>query len=132
MSEGEYGRTIDVEDPFFRELADDTAILQQALNIRLQTKRGYYWDAPEYGLLIDDYLNDGLTQDALVRVAAEIKAQCEAYERVNSAAVTPNVVAIEGGYELKPEVMVFPRTGAPFSFVLPVSQISGPMLRKQT
>jgi len=128
---GEYGKTIDIHGAFFRELSDDTAILQQALEMRMQTKRGYYWDDPEYGLLIDDYLNEGLTQDALVRVASEIKAQCEADERVNSAAVTPNVTAVEGGYELKPEVMIFPRTGTPFSFVLPVTKIDGPMLRKQ-
>lgn len=125
----EYGITIDVGSPVFRRLRDDEAVLAQALQMVLETRRGDDWTDPEYGLLVDDYLGDGLTADGIERVAGEIKATLERDERVRSVAVTPNVRQTATGYELQPAINVFPRTGEPFEFVGPLWQFAGGKLR---
>lgn len=128
---GVYGESIDISSPLFRRTVDDETILGQALEMRLDTRRGTYWDDPDYGLQVDDLLNAGLTPDAIVQYSAAIKAECEKDERVVSVAVTPLVEQIEGGgYSLRPDIKVFPNTGGPFSFTGPVSTFTGAALRK--
>lgn len=127
---GEYGLTINIDSPAFRRLRGDDAVLEQALKMRLGTRRGTYWDDPDYGVSFDDYLNAGLTPDAIEQVAAELRAECEKDERVSSAAVTPNLTRTAAGYELAPLVKVFPRTGAVFEFVGPIWKFAGGLLRK--
>lgn len=128
---GEYGLTIDMNSPVFRRLRDDAEILKQALQRRLETRRGSDWTDPDYGLLVDDYLGDGLTPEAIERAAGEIKAEVEKDERVRSAAVTPKVTVLsDGSVELAPEIVVFPRQGEPFDFVGPIYNFTGGKLRK--
>lgn len=114
----------------FRRLTGDEAILSQALYMRLDTRRGFYWDDPDYGLSADDLLNAGLTSDALESLSAAIKAECEKDERVSSAAVVPNVAQGVGGYEVRPDIRVFPLTGASFQFVGPIMSFGDGALRK--
>lgn len=125
-----YGQTININSPLFRTLSGDEAILAQALEMRLDTRAGTYWDDPDYGLMVDDYINAGLTADAVVAVAAAIKAECEKDERVSSAAVTPLVEQTEGGYSIRPKIRVFPVLGGPFDFVGPLVNFANGELRK--
>lgn len=127
---GEYGQTIDVESRAFRRLRDDAAILRQALQLRLETRRGDYWDAPDYGRLVEEDLLDGITSDKLERIAADYKAELEKDERVRSAAVTMRVQQVAGGYQLAPSIKVFPRQGEVLEFVGPLSTFVGGKLRK--
>lgn len=127
---GIYGETINISSPLFRRLSDDAAILAQALDMRLDTKQGTYWDDPDYGLEVDDYINAGLTSDALAQVASAVKAECEKDERVAAAAVTPLIERTEGGYSLRPSIKVFPVSGGPFEFTGPVIEFGGGKLRK--
>lgn len=126
----EYGETINIDSPLFRRLIGDEAVLAQALTMRLDTRRGTYWDDPDYGLMVDDLTNAGLTRDAVVSVAGAIKAECEKDERVSSAAVTPTVEQTEGGLSIRPSIRVFPASGRPFDFVGPLVNFAGGALRK--
>lgn len=127
---GEYGTTINVDSPAFRRLTGDEAVLAQAITLRVQTRRGTYWDDPDYGTLVDDYLGAGLTSDALALVAAELKAEVEKDERVSSAAVIPSVIQTATGFTLAPSIKVFPLTGSPFDFTGPIWAFAGGALRK--
>ena len=107
-----YGETINIDSPLFRRLTGDEAILAQALEMRLDTRAGTFWDDPDYGLMVDDYINAGLTAEGIEGVAAAVKAECEKDERVSSAAVTPLVERTEGGVSLRPSVRIcVTRTG---------------------
>lgn len=127
---GNYGETINIASPLFRRLSDDAAILAQALDMRLDTKPGTYWDDPDYGLEVDDYINAGLTPDAIEQIASAIKSECEKDERVSSAAVTPVVERTEGGYSLRHKIRVFPVSAGPFEFVGAIFEFAGGKLRK--
>ncbi|MFO0588842.1 MAG: hypothetical protein U0441_14930 [Polyangiaceae bacterium] len=127
---GNYGETINIDSPLFRRLSDDAAILAQALNMRLDTEKGTYWDDPDYGLSVSNYENAGLTSESLAYVASAIKSECEKDERVSSAAVDPGLEIIEGGYALRPKIKIFPVTGDAFSFVGPLMNFTGASLRR--
>lgn len=127
---GDYGESINIFSPMFRRLTEDEAILSQALYMRLDTRRGFYWDDPEYGLSVDDLLNAGLTSDALVNLSAAIKSECEKDERVSSVTVVPAVNQTPGGYEVSPDIRVFPLSGGSFQFVGPVLSFGDGALRK--
>lgn len=114
----------------FRRLTEDEAILSQALYMRLDTRRGFYWDDPDYGLSVDDLLNAGLTSDALVNLSAAIKSECEKDERVSSVTVVPAVNQTPGGCEVSPDIRVFPLSGGTFQFVGPVLSFGDGALRK--
>jgi len=127
---GAYGETIDIFSVMFRRLSDDERILSQALYMRLNTRRGFLWDDPDYGLATDDLLNAGLTSDALVSLTAAIKAECEKDERVSSVAVTPTVVSTDGGYSITPEIRVFRNGGGSFELTGPIFAFGSGALRK--
>lgn len=123
---GALGETIDIGSKLFRRLRDDQAILAQAILMRLTTRRGTYWDDPEYGLLVADYLNAGLTPDTLARIPFEVQSELEKDERIERVEVRVDMATATApaGARLRLTFLVTPATGGPFAFVLAVSELS--------
>ena len=83
-------------DPSWRVLRSDgyvgpTAdeILQDAILRRLNTGRGAFWSDPDYGLMVNDYLLEGVDATALQRIAIEAQQEIQKEERVSLVTVTP-------------------------------------------
>ena len=119
-----YGETIDINSPFFARLTADEAIFAQALTMRLSTKRGFYWADPEYGLLLSDYVNEGLTPDALARLPLEVQLELEKDERVGSAAVKPSLTTGPQGAAVELLITVTPVEGKVFAFVVAADAVT--------
>ncbi|XXY23361.1 GPW/gp25 family protein [Sorangium sp. So ce216] len=83
-----YGESIDIDSPTFRRTRAPARIIAQAIEMRLSTRRGTYFDDPDYGLLLDDLLLDAAPAGRRARIAAEIAGEIEKDERVESATVT--------------------------------------------
>ncbi|WP_437948639.1 hypothetical protein WME98_49960 [Sorangium sp. So ce296] len=83
-----YGESINIDSPTFRRTRDPARIIAQAIEMRLSTRRGTYFDDPDYGLLLDDLLLDAAPAGRRARLAAEIAGEIEKDERVESATVT--------------------------------------------
>lgn len=129
---GSYGETIDISSPFFARLADDDRILAQAVYMRLTTRRGTYFTAPDYGLAVTDYVLEGLTNDALERIPYEVKAQLELDERIAGATVTATKTPTEirGGYALILDITIMKRKGTPLALTLGVSEVTVEVLTR--
>jgi phage baseplate assembly protein W len=123
-----YGESINVDSPFFARLTDDQAILTQAILLRLSTKRGFYWADPEYGLSLADYINDGLTPDALARLPVEVQSELEKDERIASAAVSAAITETPQGAAVNLSIRVTPVEGKTFTFVLAASAVTVDLL----
>jgi phage baseplate assembly protein W len=89
-----YGESINIDSPTFRRTRDRARIKAQAIEMRLSTRRGTYFDDPDYGLLVDDLLLDAAPAGRRSRIAAAIAGEIEKDERVESATVT---LATDGG-----------------------------------
>lgn len=83
-----YGESINIDSPTFRRTRDPARIIAQAIEMRLLTRRGTYFDDPDYGMLLDDLLLDAAPAGRRGRLAAEIAGEIEKDERVESATVT--------------------------------------------
>ncbi len=83
-----YGESINIDSPTFRRTTNDRRIMEQAIEMRLNTRPGTYFDVPDYGLLLDDLLLDNAPAGARARIAADIAGEIEKDERVESATVT--------------------------------------------
>lgn len=83
-----FGESINIDSPTFRRTRDDARIGAQAIEMRLKTRRGTYFDDPDYGLLLDDLLLDAAPAGARARIAADIAGEIEKDERVESSTVT--------------------------------------------
>lgn len=70
-------------DPMFRVISGPRVVLE-AVARRLQTPRGMLEDDPGFGVDITSLLNSNVDISVIEHV---IKAECEADERVNSAAI---------------------------------------------
>ena len=127
-----YGTSLNMSSPFFRALTDDEAILSQAIQMRFETERGSMWTDPDYGLLLDGYLNEGISVQKLDQLKTEMETEATKDERVESAVVVLNLNKTDAGYEIEPEILVSPKLGGPFSLTLPVAKVDGPMLRKDS
>ena len=123
-----YGESINVTSPFFARLTDDEAILTQAILLRLSTKRGFYWADPEYGLSLADFVNDGLTPDALARLPLEVQSELEKDERIASASVSADIVTTPQGASVSLSIRVTPVDGKTFAFVLAASAVTVELL----
>jgi phage baseplate assembly protein W len=82
-----FGESINIDSPTFRRTKDDARIGAQAIEMRLKTRRGTYFEDPDYGLLLDDLLLDNAPAGARARIAADIAGEIEKDERVDSATV---------------------------------------------
>lgn len=127
-----YGTSLNMNSPFFRSLTDDEAILSQAIQMRFETERGSMWADPDYGLLLDGLLNEGITVQKLEQLKTDMANECTKDERVESAIVVLNLTETDTGWEVEPEILVSPKLGGSFSLTLPVSKVDGPMLRKDS
>lgn len=83
-----YGESINIDSPTFRRTKNDQRIIAQAIEMRLKTRRGTYFDDPDYGLLVDDLLLDAAPAGQRARIAADIAGEIEKDERVDSATVS--------------------------------------------
>lgn len=72
---------------FTGPVADE--ILTDAILRRLNTERGAFWSDPDYGLRVSDYLLEGLTSEAIERIAIDVQLEVTREERVQSCIVTP-------------------------------------------
>lgn len=99
-------------------------VLAEAVARRLTTQRGSLFYAPDYGLDIRDYLNEGFTPSALFQAQSAIEAEVEKDERVISATVTlsnprPDTLRISIRIEA---------ADGPFEMVLSIDQLTVQLL----
>lgn len=127
---GAYGTTIDINDPFFRPLTDDRAILTQAIVMRLDTQRATYWTDPEYGLPVTNLLNEGLTDKRLARIPAEIAAELEKDERIAAVDVTTRIDGKSPSLRIILALRVSPVEGDTFPLTLAISDLTVELLTK--
>jgi hypothetical protein len=73
---------------FTGPIADE--ILTDAILRRLNTERGAFWSDPDYGLRVSDYLLEGMTNEAIERIAIDVQLEITKEERVQSCNVTPS------------------------------------------
>lgn len=127
---GLFGETVAIGSRLFRRLRVDADILSQAIVMRLSTARGTLWTDPDYGLLLTDYLNEGLTADALARLPLEIQAQIEQDERITS--VTAEVATTQGerGVRLTVALFVTASDGTTFPLTLGVDALGVEILTR--
>lgn len=109
-----YGESINIDSPTFRRTKDPARIIAQAIEMRLSTRRGTYFDDPDYGLLLDDLLLDAAPAGRRARLAAEIAGEIEKDERVDSATVTLASEA-NGGVSFTAEVTLVDETTFPLT-----------------
>lgn len=119
-----YGESLNVDSPFFARLTDDQSILTQAILLRLSTKRGLHWADPEYGLSLADYINDGMTPDALARLPLDVQSELEKDERLASAVVVPSLTTTPQGVGVSLSIRVTPVDGSTFTFVLAANAVT--------
>lgn len=119
-----YGETVNIDSPFFAVLSNDQAILMQAILMRLNTARGTYWADPEYGLALTDYVNEGLTPDALARIPVEVQSELEKDERVAGAFVKASITYGKNGVAVSLNIQITPVEGKEFDFVLAASAVT--------
>lgn len=122
---GVYGETINIDKPTFRRLKDnDTLVLAQAITMRLETRRGTYFDDPEYGLDLDELLLEGVTTESLARIAAEIAGEIEKEERVETATVTAETSPSGAGVALSFIAEITPDEGPEFSMTISIQDLT--------
>jgi len=127
-----YGETINIASPSFARLTDDRAILEQAILMRLETRRGTLPKDPEYGLLLTDYINAEMSAETLTRIPAEVQHELEKDQRIQAVTVVPrwNPGSSLASARLYLEMYVTPKEGPSFSLTLAVSQVSVQVLTK--
>jgi phage baseplate assembly protein W len=126
-----FGETIDIRSPFFARLTGDQRVLAQAVLMRLDTKKGTLWTAPDYGISISDYVELGITADALARIPGDVRAELEKDERIEGAVVTASTTKNPGGgYALVLDIKITPAGGTVFSMTIAVDQLTIQLLTK--
>ncbi|HEY8922881.1 MAG TPA: hypothetical protein VIU64_00800, partial [Polyangia bacterium] len=105
-------------------LASGRLNLCYAIARRLTTPAGALDDHPEYGYDIRQLLNDDFTAPKLSAARASIQAQCEADERVQSAAVS---VSLPADGRMTITIQLEDAIG-PFDFVMSVDNVSAAIL----
>lgn len=121
------GRTINVSSAFFLRLDDDALILRQAVFLRLSTRRGTYWNRPDYGTLLSDYIKRGIDANTLAHIPGEIAAEVEQDRRIARATVKARVepTARRGGYKLILTITITPVIGDDFTVAIGVDKLTG-------
>lgn len=122
MATAPFGVTLDVFSPILATLTDPQRVLLQAAWMRLNTRRGTYWDAPEYGLLVSDFLNDDVRPESLGEISSLVKAQLEQDERLEAAIVDAEIrESTAGDVAIRLGIRLVPNEGEEFSFIFNVS-----------
>lgn len=91
-----FGTTIDIDDPNFGVLEDDARILEQAVEMRLDTAEGTYFEEPLYGLDVQGLLGDGVNPATSPRLGARVAAEVSEDERIDSAIVDLDALVTNG------------------------------------
>lgn len=126
-----FGESIDIRSQFFARLTGDQRILAQAVVMRLDTKKGTLWTAPDYGLSLADYVEQGITADALARIPGDVRAELEKDERIEGVIVAASTTKNPGGgYSLILDIRITPAGGASFSMTLAVDHLTIQLLMK--
>jgi len=125
-------RAAEKVDNMFRVLTsnspDDSVareILANALVRRLNTRKGYFWTDPQYGYMVSDTINEGMTAETIGRIPYQIQQEIEKDERVQ--ACTVEVVSIGGPFDARKMVVdltVVPNRVGPFSLTLGISEVN--------
>jgi hypothetical protein len=117
---GLYGETVDTTSPTFARLTDDARILQQAIELCLQTRRGSLWSAPDYGRSLRAWLLVGLRPDQVAALPQDIASGLEQDERIAHATVRVTSVAARS---IVLAITVYARgsAGTPYAFVATVT-----------
>jgi hypothetical protein len=115
-----YGETVDTSDPNFGRLTDDRAIIQQWVELCLQTVQGLLWSSPETGGSLRKYLLVGLTDVQLAGIPHQVAAALESDERIARADVS---ITSSTRTTMTLGIEVYPKgsTGAPYQFTASVS-----------
>jgi len=113
-----YGEEIRIDDPFFGPLTDDRQILAEALYMRLTTARGTFYNDSEYGLAVTNYVNEGLTADAIARIPAEVQDELGKDPRVAAVEVTPTITGKLSSLKIKLDIRITPVEGDDFTLIL--------------
>lgn len=126
-----FGETLDITSPFFARLTGDQRVLAQAVRMRLDTKKGTLWTAPDYGLSLSDYVERGITADELARIPGDVRAELEKDERIDGVVVNASTTKTSsGGYSLILDIRITPSGGTEFSMTLAVDQLTIQLLTK--
>lgn len=117
--------------PTFRSIASQQAgdyaaqrILQNAILRTLDTPPGSSPDAPGRGYDLKTLLLRPMTQDDLDAEAAQMEAQIELDERVQSASVSVAQERTSGGINAVITVTVTPDFSGPFQFTMRASELA--------
>jgi len=100
--------------------------------MRFGTRRGTLWTDPEYGLLIEDYLNDGITQEKLARLPQEIRNEALKEPGVDRVDVTSTIrVNDSGGARIRLSMIIYPSgESEPLPLDLEIGKVSVQVLTK--
>lgn len=79
--------SLDIDSPRFRRTTNPSTIYAQRIEMRLSTRRGTYFDDPDYGIDLDGLLLDAATAGQRARIEAEIAGEIEKEDWVDSATV---------------------------------------------
>lgn len=90
-----FGRRVDLRSQFFRTTAVDATIAAQRTEMVLGTRRGTYWRRPEYGIVVDDFINAEVSAASFSTLASTIKEALGADELLQAATITVSVRATE-------------------------------------
>jgi phage baseplate assembly protein W len=86
-----FGERVDIRSRFFRTTGVDAVIAVQRAEMVLGTRRGTYWKRPDYGLLVEDFVNADVTPAAFARLADEIKSALALDPLFAEATITTSV-----------------------------------------
>lgn len=90
-----FGTRVDIGSPFFRTTTVDATIAAQRAEMVLGTRRGTYWRRPDYGLLIEDFVNAEVSAASFSRLASQIKGALAVDELFQDAGITVSVRTTE-------------------------------------
>lgn len=113
-------------DGYIGPVADE--IVQDAVVRRLNTKRGTFWSDPDYGLLVSDYLLEGVDVAGLERIAIEVQQEILKEERIQAVTVTPKTTTKPPLYTIDLDVAITTDTNSEMQFTLRVDKVSTAVL----
>ena len=107
-------------DPLFRPITGPRVVLE-AVARRLMTPRGALLDFPDYGYDLQGLIGKRLTGVAKRRIESDIKAECEAEERVLSATIIDFVETALNSFRAQIQLTLAEGT---FDLVLGVDEVT--------
>lgn len=124
----DYGRELSCTDALnSARYVTGVRVVAEAIYRRLITRRGELIGAPDYGLLLEDYLGSTTSAAEVARLPGLIKQECMKDSRVESVDVI--IEETTEGAEREWTITIDCYTGAgPFSLKLAVSEVTTELL----